>query len=103
MKVQVIYLPETLADIDDILVYLAAHGSPKIAARLVNNIVNICESFGEFPHRGTMRDDILDGLRTYGWKRTATIAFRIMPDNVQILGIFYRGRDVEAALGSRQI
>lgn len=55
------------------------------------------------PRRGTKRDDIRPGLRLIGWRRTVTIAFAVDEgaERVDVTGIFYRGRDVVAALGRR--
>lgn len=50
------------------------------------------------PARGTRRDDIRPGLRTIGFERRATIAFRIVDREVVIIRIFYGGRDFESIL-----
>ena len=50
------------------------------------------------PARGTRRDDIRLGLRTIGFERRATIAFRIVGREVVIVRIFYGGRDFERLL-----
>jgi hypothetical protein len=50
------------------------------------------------PTRGTRRDDIRAGLRTVGYRRQATIAFAMSDDTVNILGVYYGGRDYEADL-----
>ena len=50
------------------------------------------------PARGTRRDDIRPGLRTIGFERRATIAFRIVGREVVIIRIFYGGRDFERIL-----
>jgi toxin ParE1/3/4 len=50
------------------------------------------------PERGTLREDLGPGLRTLGFEGRVTIAFRILPDRVQIVRIFYGKRDFEAIL-----
>jgi toxin ParE1/3/4 len=40
-----------------------------------------------FPERGTRRDDILPGLRTIGFERRATIAFRVLKTRVEIVSL----------------
>ncbi|MDC7787471.1 type II toxin-antitoxin system RelE/ParE family toxin [Rhodoplanes sp. TEM] len=52
-----------------------------------------CTALAEFPNRGTRRDDIAPGLRTIGFERRATIAFRVLEDVVEIVAIAYAGRD----------
>jgi toxin ParE1/3/4 len=51
-----------------------------------------------FPERGTRRDDILPGLRTIGFERRVTIAFRVLKARVEIVTIAYGGRDFEREL-----
>ena len=51
-----------------------------------------------FPERGRRRDDILPGLRTIGFERRATIAFRVLKTRVEIVSIAYGGRDFEREL-----
>jgi toxin ParE1/3/4 len=51
-----------------------------------------------FPERGRRRDDILPGLRSIGFERRATIAFRVLKTRVEIVSIAYGGRDFESGL-----
>jgi toxin ParE1/3/4 len=44
------------------------------------------------------RDDLLPGLRLFGYRRQATIALITTVDEVVVLRVLYRGRDVEAVL-----
>jgi toxin ParE1/3/4 len=48
-----------------------------------------------FPKRGTRRDDILPGLRTVGFERRVTIAFRVLKTRIEIVTIDYGGREFE--------
>jgi toxin ParE1/3/4 len=48
-----------------------------------------------FPERGTRRDDLAPGVRTIGFERRVTIAFRVLEDAVEILAVAYAGRDFE--------
>ncbi len=47
---------------------------------------------------GVARDDLRPGLRICGFRRRVTIAFVVTEENVEILGIFYGGRDYETLL-----
>jgi toxin ParE1/3/4 len=51
-----------------------------------------------FPARGTKRDDIIKGLRTIGFERRVTIAFRVFKTRVEIVTIAYGGRNFEIEL-----
>ncbi|MCP3475500.1 type II toxin-antitoxin system RelE/ParE family toxin [Bradyrhizobium sp. CCGUVB1N3] len=54
-----------------------------------------CMALTTFPKRGTRRDDILPGLRTIGFERRVTIAFRVLKTQVEIVTIGYAGRNFE--------
>lgn len=55
-----------------------------------------CLRLGDFPERGTRRDDLRPGLRTLGFRRQASILFRIDAQGVEIGRILYGGRDLAA-------
>lgn len=101
MKYTIQFAPEAQQQLDAIEDYIAiASGHPAVAEQFVDDIVAYCESFETFPERGTRRDDLLPGLRTIGYRRRVTIAFRAHAANrtVVILGVFYGGQDFEAEL-----
>jgi toxin ParE1/3/4 len=95
---RVVFAPEALDQLRALRDYVAERRDLAVARGLVTSIADYCESFGTFPHRGTRRDDIRPGLRTIGFRRIVTIAFVVESRRVAILGIFYGGRDIEAAL-----
>jgi toxin ParE1/3/4 len=55
-------------------------------------------ALAEFSERGTRRDDLGRGLRTIGFERRVTIAFRVVRTRVEIVTIAYGGRDFESDL-----
>jgi plasmid stabilization system protein ParE len=85
------------ADLDGIYEFIA-QDNPEAALRFTARIRDQCNALAEFPERGTLREDLGAGVRTFGFERRVTIAFRVLSDRVQILRIFYRGRDVEHLL-----
>ena len=94
---------DAVADLSEIRDYIAKARDREFANAFIDRIVSYCESFARLPHRGTKRDKVRPGLRTVGWRRTVTVAFQVSDADrtVVVLGIFYRGRDVEGALRSR--
>ena len=97
MMHQVVYAPEAEAQLLALFFHIAAASSPEIAAKYTDDIVKECESLRTLPHRGTRRDSIRAGLRTFGFRRRVTIAFEVADDVVTILGVFYGGRDLDKA------
>jgi plasmid stabilization system protein ParE len=95
---RVVFASEAREQLVALYHYIASAASPEIAASYTNGIVEQCESLAMFPLRGTARDAIRPGLRTFGFKRRVTIAFDVSGDLVTILGIFYGGQNFESVL-----
>jgi toxin ParE1/3/4 len=96
--VRVIFTPLAERHIDQLHEYITEHANEERADGYIGRIVDYCNGFKTFPHRGTKRDDLLPGLRVAGFERRVTIAFVVTEEAVLIEGIFYGGRDFEAAL-----
>jgi toxin ParE1/3/4 len=78
--------------------YIASQAGPNIANGYLDRIYAACMALAHFPERGRRRDDILPGLRTIGFERRATIAFRVLKTRVEIVTVAYGGRDFEREL-----
>jgi len=96
----IILTPEAHDHLDAIYDYIAAAASPGIAQRFADGILDTIAKLTDFPHRGTMRDDLRPGLRTIAWQRRVVIAFVVDEVAVVVTGIFYGGRDFETILGN---
>lgn len=46
------------------------------------------------------RDDRRPGLRTIGFRRRVVIAFAVTEEAVEVLGVYYGGRDDEALIAA---
>jgi toxin ParE1/3/4 len=95
MHHRVIYSERAKSDLLNIERYIADAGSPANAKEFVEAIVAKCDGLSVAPFQGTRRDDLLPGLRTTGFRRRVTIAFRLTEETIQIAGIFYAGRSLE--------
>lgn len=76
--------------------YIARQTGPIRAGDYITRIETACMVLADFPERGTRRDDISPGLRTIGFERRATIAFRVLENSVEIVTIAYGGRNFES-------
>jgi toxin ParE1/3/4 len=84
-------------DIKDIFDWIVANsGNPPIAEKYAERIYDACEGLGNFPLKGRARDDLQTGVRILPFERTAVITYRVLRDEVEVLNIFYGGRDWEA-------
>ena len=97
----------TAAELDDltgIFDFVADRAGAAIAEGFVLRLEAACLSLDIAPLRGTARDDLRPGLRTFGVERRATILFTVNEARREavILGIFYGGRDVETLAAGRE-
>jgi toxin ParE1/3/4 len=90
---RVVFARSAENDLDSIDDYIA-RDNPEAAAAFVYRIRDTCLQLSEFPHRGTRRDDLKPGLRTFGFERRVTVVFRIQGRTVRILRVLYGGRDL---------
>lgn len=98
MTLSVVFTPEAEDQLVELYRYIAVAASADVAERYTEAIVAFCEELAAFPNRGKAREDIRPGLRAIGFKRRVVIAFAVLGQNLVIIGIFYGGRDYEAAL-----
>lgn len=57
-----------------------------------------CTALETFPKRGAPREDLGPGVRLLGFERRVAIAYGVNENEVEILGVFYGGRDFAAIL-----
>jgi toxin ParE1/3/4 len=98
MARKVYFRPQAEAELIALYDYISRRAGVTVAGGYIDRIEAACLALANFPERGTRRDDILPGLRTIGFERRATIAFRVLKTRVEIVTIAYGGRDFESAL-----
>ena len=98
MARNVIFREEAENDLTELALYIASQAGSVVANRYLDRLYTACIGLAHFPERGRRRDDILPDLRTIGSERRATIAFRILKTQVEIVTIAYGGRDFESEL-----
>jgi toxin ParE1/3/4 len=97
VTVNVVLAEAAWGDLDKVYDWVANRTDTDTARRYVMRILRQCGSIGEFPLRGTPRDDLAEGVRTIAFERRATIAYRVREDVVTILRILHHGRDIGSA------
>jgi toxin ParE1/3/4 len=95
VALRIVFRPEAEADLVGLYEYIGERAGYKIAGDYIDRIEEACMALATFPKRGTRRDDILPGLRTIGFERRITIAFRVLRTQVEIVTIAYAGRSFE--------
>jgi toxin ParE1/3/4 len=95
MTYKVSFRHEAEADLFALYQYISDRSGPVRAGDYVARIEAARMALATCPERGTKRDDLAPGIRTIGFERRATIAFRVEDKTVRIVRIFYGGRDYE--------
>ena len=95
-----IYRPEAIRDLDDLFDYIADN-RPIAAERFLLEIKRACEGLGWFPMIGRQLDPNDVRVRVLTLRYRAAIKFLVLEDAVHILGISYRGRDLDAFFAGR--
>jgi len=99
---KIVFRDEANAELTALYDYIAGESGPNVAIAYVRRIRDACLALADFPERGTRRDDILKGLRTIGFERRVTIAFRVFKTRVEIVTVAYGGRKFEHELRKRK-
>ena len=86
--------PEAIRDFQALYDYLWPRAGERSAAAYVGKLNAYCMELRTFPQRGMRRDDLRLGLRIVGYRRTASIAFRVDGEVVTIVRVFHRGQDI---------
>ena len=99
MTRRVVYSPRAERHLIDLYDWIAREsGFPDRAEAYVSALMDRCDALADFPMVGRARDDIRPGLRTVGFRRRAVIAFTVIDERVEVLGIYYGGRGHGALL-----
>ena len=102
MKREVHFHPNAEADLFGLYNYIATHAGLTVAGEYIERLEAACLTLATYSERGTKRDDLQPGIRTIGFERRATIAFRVLKERVEIMAIAYGGRDFEAELRDKR-
>lgn len=94
MGYRIIYHPQAEAELDRLYADIAEAAGSTIAGSFVGGLIDLIEGLETFPERGTVRESPVTGLRIIGYRRSASVAFTVRGDDVFILGVFARGRDI---------
>lgn len=97
-KRRVVLSRQAIADISHIGIWLTQEASVAVARRYVGRIKTSLTDLALASERGTVRNEILDGLRVIGILGSATVAFRVSDDTVTILRVLHGGQDWQTAL-----
>ncbi|MGO7636733.1 type II toxin-antitoxin system RelE/ParE family toxin [Rhizobium leguminosarum] len=96
VALKVVFRPRAEKDLLDIYAFIAADNS-MAAMEFIRRLRQICHGLEDMPERGAPREDFAPGVRILVFERRVTIAYRVVKDRVQILRLFYAGRNTLSA------
>ncbi|KAB2661581.1 type II toxin-antitoxin system RelE/ParE family toxin [Brucella tritici] len=94
----VVLSPEAETDLVALYDWIAERASPDTALGYIDRLESYIRGFDYASERGTLRNDIREGLQTVGFERRVTIAFNVTAQEVIVLGLFYGGQNWQEAL-----
>lgn len=98
MFFKVVYSAKAAYQIEKLERYIAKRSSAAIASAYIERLQVRCEKIALAPLQGTRHDEYRTGVRTLGFERRLSIAFRIKNSTVLILAIAYAGRRIQTNL-----
>ncbi|MCV9910443.1 type II toxin-antitoxin system RelE/ParE family toxin [Brucella sp. HL-2] len=78
--------------------WIAERALPDTTLGYIDRLESYKRGFDYASERGTLRNDIREGLRTVGFERRVTIAINVTAQEVIVLGLFYGGQNWQEAL-----
>ncbi len=88
------FRPAAIADLEQIYHSIAGQAGRERAGAYIDRIERACMTLADFPERGTVRGHIYPGLRVIGFERSASIAFVVKGQAVEILRVLPRGMGI---------
>jgi toxin ParE1/3/4 len=95
-RLSVSYRESAIHDLEGIYRYVLSRSENRdTAKRFVRRTRARCSRIGDVPNGGRAREDLEPGLRVVPFEHSALIAYKVEPDRVRIVNVFYGGRDYE--------
>ena len=95
------YRREAQRDLDDLFDFIAAE-RPIAAMKFLGDIKRACEGLSELQWVGRNLDQNDNSLRVMSLRRRVAIKYLVLDRSVHILGVTYRGRDLNAFFAERK-
>lgn len=96
--------PLVQRDLFEIVQYIGPFGGWDVAERKVDEIEGLFAKLADFPHIGTIRNEIVPGLRALPAAEKATICFIVNDETrtMKIVCVTYAGQDWQQVAKSRE-
>ena len=96
MAIEVGFHPAATLQLSELHAYIAADAGDVRASAYLGRLETACLWPGAFPQRGRAPEDLGMGMRPIVFEGRAAIIYRVTNDAVEILGVYFGGRDLTA-------
>ena len=91
--------PAATEQLFELYTHIAAGGGRVRAGEYLARLEAACQRLTDFPLMGRMAEELGPGLRCLAFERRVVILYRVEAQAVDILGVYFGGRDIAALLG----
>ena len=99
MSLELRFHPAATDQLFELYQHLAAEGGRLRAGEYVSRLEAACLRLAAFPRMGRLAEELGPELRILAFERRAVIVYRLNDAAVEILGVYFGGRDIAALLG----
>jgi toxin ParE1/3/4 len=96
MRYELRILPSAESDLEDLFDFISHQSSRTRAIAYVQQLQDACFALEEYPYRGRPRENLAAGLRSVAVAVRAVIVYRVGDNVVEVVHVFYAGRDYGA-------
>jgi toxin ParE1/3/4 len=97
MRLEIVYRPAALSDLDTIYDYLALE-DPRRAIAFIDEIRERCRVLRDYPELGPARENLAPGIRIYPMPHRVIVAYRITEATIEVTRVFSGGQDYESLI-----
>ena len=88
-------------ELDEIWAYIARSNSIEVAERVLDEIVRTIRMLAEMPGMGTMREELMPGLRSFP-VYNYLILYRKARGGIEVVHVVHGARDLERIFGKHR-
>jgi toxin ParE1/3/4 len=99
LSLELRFHPAATNQLFELYAHIANEGGRLRAGEYISRLEVACQRLADFPRMGRLAEELGAGLRSLAFERRAVIIYRVSDVAVEILGVYFGGRDIAALLG----
>lgn len=104
MSYRIVLHPSVETDLFEITDFIAGYAGLRVANLKIDEIIGFIDRLADFPKIGSIRSDVLEGMRAVPTGENAVVCFTVddITMTVTILCVSYAGSDWATRIGKRR-